>query len=178
MVLQWKETRNFIIKYLLWYFVVCLVLIAGMKLYKNRSYSADKLEMMISTLSKSRDLTDDPCKYAIFGEPTTAQQQYIKIYIFCTTSSKSLNSMDLRAIKDNTVGGALKELGRINGFKVTLNEEKIILGDKKELKNDSWVCLQNRKKVLNFEDALIQRGTIDCFNGLTDAGIINFYETF
>jgi hypothetical protein len=178
MVLQWKETRNFVVKYLLWYIVVCLIFVAGMKWYKKRNYSQSKLETMISTVSKSRDLTDDPCKYAIFGEPTTAQQQYIKIYIFCTKSSKSLNSMDLRAIKDKTVGGALAELGRINGFKVSLKEGKIILGDNKDLKNDSWVCLQNRKKVFNFGEELIQKGTIDCFNGLTDAGIINFYETF
>lgn len=88
-----------------------------------------------------------------------------------------MNSMDMRAIKDKTVGGAIRELGRVNGFDVRISDNKIVLGKKPELKNDLWVCQQNRKTIKNFNDELIQKGTVECFNGLTEKEIIKAYAT-
>jgi len=83
----------------------------------------------------------------------------------------------LRAIKNKSVIGAVIELGRINGFPVTKNDNKITIGKSQNLKEDNWVCMQNRIKILNIDDPIIQKGTIDCFNGRSDAEIIKFYET-
>ena len=178
MILKWKNTRKFVFFYLLGYFVFCLLLFVEMRWYKNRNFSPKKLETMLSTVSSLRDKTDDPCKYAIYGEPATAQLQYVKVNIFCSANSKSINTMDLRAIKGKTVAGAIQELGRVNGFPVKITSNNIVIGNRYDLKNSEWTCMQNRVKVSNLNETIAQKGSIDCFNGLTKEGIVKFYETY
>lgn len=177
MILKWKDTWRFVSIYLLGYLILCVVLFVGMKWYRQKNYSPEKLETMLSSVSSKRDKTDDPCKYAIYGEPATAQLQYVKVNIFCSGKSRSVNSMDMRAIKEKTVIGAIKELARVNNFPIEISKNKIVVGNRSDLKNDSWICLQNRVKIENFDDQLVQKGTIDCFNGLTETEITKFYET-
>lgn len=176
MLLKWKETSRFLFRYLVGYLIVCVVIFVGMRLYKERNFSPQKLETMFSEVSKQRDVTDDPCKYQISGEPATAKLEFVKVNIFCNSASKSINSMDLRAIKDKTAAGAIKELARINGFPVEISAGKIVVGKRSDLKNDAWICLQNRKKIVDFSEALVPKGTINCFNGPTFEELITSYE--
>ena len=70
--------------------------------------------------------------------------------------------MDLRAIKEKTVGGALTELARINGYTGNRN---------------NWICKLNRKPFVSFEEKLESKATVDCFLGLSEKEIAKYYET-
>lgn len=175
MDLKWRETRRFLTQYMMVYVCLVVVLFLGLRWYKNKNFSKEKLEIMMTMVSGLRDKTSDPCKYAVLGEPTTAGLDYLKVNIYCTEKSKSLNSMDLRAIKERTVMGAIKELARVNGFEVKLDGSKIFLGS--EESNKSWICKNNRASLGNFSDVVYPKTTIDCFRGLSENEIIKFYES-
>ena len=160
-------------KYMLFYLCLVILIFFGLRWYKQRYYSPEKLEEMIVAVSALRDKTDDPCKYSLLGDPVSAKLEYIKVNLYCDKESKTINSMDLRAIKDRTVGGAIRELARVNGFEVNIDKEKFSMGTKDETK---WKCLQDNVPVTDFETQLIQRATIECFNGFSKGEMLQFYE--
>lgn len=173
---KWKSTVRFVFAYLVGFTFISVALFLFLRFYKNRNFSEEKLETMISTVSNLRDKTDDPCRYAIYGEPATAKLQYIKVNLYCGSGSKSINTMDLRAIKDNTVGGALKELARVNNFQAIIKNRSVTLGERKDLRGE-WLCMYNRKIVTDYSQSLSEKGVIDCVNGLEEKLVDKFYET-
>jgi hypothetical protein len=162
---SWKKTFIFLAKYFCGYLFFAVIFYFGVSIHKNRNYSQQKLDEMMTTVSPLRDTTKNPCQYSILGDPNSAGEMYLKLNLFCKNGEKSLNSMDLRAIKDKTVWGAVVELGRINGF------DKIVI-DKNQ-----WVCFQNRKPILSTLENLKNSATLDCFEKMTVEQIEKYYET-
>lgn len=155
----WKTTGKFLTFYLLIYVVVASGLYWGLKTYSQKKFSPEKLRVMMNTVSKYRDTTTDPCKYSIFGDPATSQGDYAKVFINCSADKKVTNSIDLRAVGDKTIGGVIKEIGRINGFEVKIASGNLYLGD--DTKN--WSCYENQKRIQDFGRAIEQKATVECF---------------
>ena len=89
-------------------------LIFGLTGIHKRSFSRTWLDSMISTGGRGKQLTTDPCAYAMAGEPN-AGGKYIKLIITCKDRRQSWNTFDVRAIKADTLEQLLNEFGRING---------------------------------------------------------------
>jgi|GEM_PF-1931735 hypothetical protein len=169
----WKETKVFLTRYLEIYILVAVFMFFGLKWHKNKNYSTEKLEEMMVSVSDLRDKTDDPCKYSILGDPVAAKFDYIKVFIFCGDGTKSTNSMDLRAVKEKTVIGALRELGRVNGFEVKYEDNRLFLG---KYSSPDLKCFQNQKFVNDFGTDIKVSGTIECYYNFLPKEIAVFYE--
>lgn len=98
------------------YLAVSLVIFWGTNLIKDR-FSREKLQYLTGTTGKSKQLTIDPCAYAIVGEPNAAEK-YIKLIVTCKDGRQSRNTFNASVINTNTLEDLLKEFGRVNGVSV------------------------------------------------------------
>jgi len=112
---------GFLKKYFVGYFIFVALFVVFLRWHKARVYSDVLLTQMLIFPSQSKDVTEDPCFYNIVGEPSTPGQ-YLKLSIDCRDKRANF-TLDFRAIREKTVGGAIKELFRING--VTLDPAKL-----------------------------------------------------
>ncbi len=128
--------------------LVFLLIFFGLKRH-GKFFSADKMEEMMVRVSESRDLTDDPCKYAIKGDPKTLD--YIKIDFWCRGGDSSRSTLDRKGMPKTSLNGVFDEYYRILGLDV----EKI-------RGSDSWQCLVNGKAVADWEMEVGPQSTISC----------------
>ncbi len=141
--------------------------------YSKSKFVESELENAMTSVSISREITGDPCLYSILGDPLYAKDMYAKLNIYCSGDNKqSKNSVDLNAVNGDSIYDLFREVGRVNGFKVTLNNNNIELG---ELKNtggiNNWNCYYGLERILDFNEKLKKSSSISCFYGLTDAQI-------
>ena len=163
---QLPSWKNIFVKIGIFYFgllVFCISLFFCIQNYYHRNYSAEKLESMMTTVSKYRDMTDDPCKYSISGDPLTAKNNYAKIFLHCQNGTVSGNTLDLRAIKGKTWYDLFFESGRINGYTVSLKNNTLKLGAFDNL----WNCYLGTQKVNDFQQIAMPTTRIDCYYGTT-----------
>ena len=117
---------------------------------------------MIVSTSVYKEITDDPCKWSVIGDPD-AKDSYIKLNIFCD-DGKSLNTLDLRAIKKTTIADVLHEFSRMQGIdNLIINEagEIVSWGKYTNSENKSWSCKIDIFKV-NLNDEAVPKSNIDC----------------
>ena len=104
-------------KEILWlltgYVLISLFVFVGTSFAKGR-FTKEGLNYLVTASGKSKQLTTDPCAYAIAGEPNAAGK-YIKLIVTCKDGRQSWNTFDANAIKTDTLEDLLKEFGRING---------------------------------------------------------------
>lgn len=121
-----------------------LVMVLLLRANKDRNYREDDLSELMLTQAKFKGQTDDPCLYSIVGEPSTPGQ-YLKLTFKCP-GKEARFSLDFGAISDKTVGGAIRELFRING--VVLDPPKLS-------------CKQGGREV-KLADPIVAQDNIEC----------------
>ena len=148
-----------------------------LKSYYGRKFSEENKEKMIVSTSVYKEITDDPCKWSVIGDPD-AKDSYIKLNIFCDDGGylfhaqcdifcddgKSLNTLDLRAIKKTTIADVLHEFSRMQGIdNLIINEagEIVSWGKYTNSENKSWSCKIDIFKV-NLNDEAVPKSNIDC----------------
>jgi len=150
--------RGSFIKFLLFYLTIfyALVFVAFglLKNYQNKNYSEENLENLLSGYARWRDKTDDPCKYAIVGDPINSGEDYVKVNFYCG-DRKSMNSFSLKTMKKNkTYKNILEEIARINGF-----ESQVILDP-----SSQWICYTGNKRIDDYSIKVQKKSTIDCLS--------------
>lgn len=111
-----------IIRLTLVYFLITGVVIGGTLLLRKR-FSEEWLDRMITSGGSGKQLTTDPCAYAIAGEPN-AGGRYIKLIVTCKDNRQSWNTFDTRAIKADDLEQLLNEFHRINGISAETKKYK------------------------------------------------------
>ncbi len=106
-------SKREIIRLVVIYLVISLAIFVTTSL-KKKAFSAAWLEKMVTTHGTGKQLTTDPCAYAVAGEPN-AGGRYIKLIITCKDKRQSWNTFDVRAIRADTLEQLLNEFQRING---------------------------------------------------------------
>lgn len=96
------------------YITVALAVFLSTSFSKKR-FSESWLDQVVSTKGRAKQLTEDPCAYAIAGEPNAAGK-YIKLIVTCKDNRQSWNTFDVRAIQADTLEQLLIEFHRINGI--------------------------------------------------------------
>lgn len=101
-----------------WLLIIYLLLLGsvffGSLAIKGR-FSEGWLDQMVSSKGRAKQLTSDPCAYAISGEPNAAGR-YVKLVVTCKDGRQSWNTFDARAINTETLEAILLEFQRINGI--------------------------------------------------------------
>lgn len=151
-----------------------------LKLYYIRNYSAENAEKLLSSVSSYKFFSDDPCATSIVGDPIDAGLQYVKINLHCDRSSTITNTLDLRAVKQPTYRGLIQLLGNINGFRVQISDSEIdSLGGLKKSEGMRWRCFtdhQHEVEITNFNLALKEQQTVDCFYNFDDSAVNQYYD--
>jgi hypothetical protein len=96
------------------YLIISLVIFTLTSISKRR-FSEGWLDRMVSAKGRAKQLTEDPCAFAIAGEPNAAGR-YIKLIVTCAGGRQSWNTFDVRAIQADTLEQLLLEFHRINGI--------------------------------------------------------------
>lgn len=135
---------SFLKRYFIIYAVFTFGMVLFLRLHKQANYSTEKLTQIMTAQSRFKGQTDDPCLYSIVGEPSTPGQ-YLKLTFKCP-GKEARFSLDFAAIRERTVGGAIRELFRVNG--VTLDPAKLS-------------CKQGGRGV-KLDDAIVAQDNIEC----------------
>lgn len=133
-MIKWR----FILLYLIGWLLVAFGLFQFLRIRQYKLYSNFKLNEMEDSVSKWRDVTSDPCKYEIKGEPVTKGDDYIKLYFFCKDSKTSMNTLVYSIFADKKNSEVVREYARIIGF-----DPEIILN-----KNSKWSCGVDMEKII------------------------------
>lgn len=132
----------------------------------SNKFSEDKMNKTMTNVSSLRDITGDPCKYSILGDPMAAGEKYAKVNIICPDETHSNNSIDLQVLDQGRVIDLLSEVGRVNGFKVEHQDGLIQLGELRNIGgNNVWSCFVGTRKISDFEETVQNSSTVDCFYG-------------
>lgn len=164
--------------YLVVILTLAILLNIFLKSYSAANYSEAKKEELLSTPSKFKLNTGDPCMHSVYGDPTGVEEDYIKINLHCSKSKSSTNTLALKGISPDTYMGALYLLSDVNVFQAGIIPQRIDkLGDLVS-DNNQWRCFigQNRE-IKNFSDKLKPMDTINCFYEFSTDDIKKYYES-
>jgi len=132
----------------------------------RKNFTQEKLEMMIEGKSKWKVITNEPCKWAILGDPLATENSFIKLILNCPDGKNSTNTLDLRAISGSTFADLFDEYVRIQGIdRVEIDEKGRLIGLGNLQNSDDlfWTCFVNRKVTDNLRTAFKPRDQIECF---------------
>ena len=137
-------------RYLVVFYIAAgLVIGGGLYWVRSRGTKSD-FDNLIGGSSKWQQLSDDPCKFQIQGEPTDSGKNYVKISLKCK-NSHSDNTLALSAINPKTLGGVINTLATVNMFDATLL-----------LNNGRWECKLNGQ-IINSETVISPMSQINCY---------------
>lgn len=147
-----KSLIKFLSLYFFVFYFLVFIVFSFLKNHQKKNYSEENLENLLTGYARWRDKTDDPCKYAIAGDPINSGDDYVKVNFHCGKKT-STNSFSLRTMKKNkTYENILKEIARINGF-----DDQIILAP-----TSRWICYTGDKKIDDYSIEVHKKETIDC----------------
>lgn len=157
----WKELASIFILFLL----LDLLIFLSLRWHYNRRFSPEKMQEIITANSKFKEVTDDPCKWAVMGDPLATDNSYIKISVNCPGNIESSNTLDLRGVKGETFVDLLDNYSRIQGIDNLIIDEGVITGWGKLVNTDNsqWTCFVNRKEVAEIDVRYKPRDWIQCF---------------
>lgn len=138
------------------------------KVRKEKLFNSSSLETMLITPARLKGVVVDPCQYYLKGEPLGFPDNYVKLQFVCADDHKSASTLALPAIKDQTLAGVIKELARIQGFRVKedKNGQIIGLGNLINTSEREWRCLdlgEKNIKILAFSYRPRARDNLACF---------------
>lgn len=148
-----------------------------LKNYSRTNYSQEKEEVLLSSPSKFKLNTGDPCMHSIYGDPSEVKEDYIKINLHCNKNNSSANTLALKGISPDTYLGALYLLAGVNLFQAGIIPPRIDrLGDLVS-DNYQWRCFTGQNhEIKNFDDKLKPKDTINCFYEFSEDDIKKYYE--
>lgn len=171
--LTWKSLLKKIFIFYICFAIFGLLLFIFLRTYSKNKFSESNLTALITGVSHFREITEDPCKYSILGDPVTAKKMYTKVNFYCPNGTYSNNSFDLRAVPDTQISEVIKEIGRIDGFKVTSTSSSMEFGNLKNLSLlNSWKCFVGTRKINDFSAKVSPTSIIDCFYGKSEQEIL------
>jgi len=130
------------------------------------NFTPERMEMMIEGKSKWKEITDDPCKWAILGDPLATENSFIKLILNCPEGKNSTNTLDLRAVSGGAFADLFDEYVRIQGIDMVEIDEKgrlMRLGNLGNKDDLFWTCFVNRKVADNLRMAFKPRDQVECF---------------
>lgn len=148
------------------FLAIDLLLFFGLKTHYKRSYSPEKAEAMIEGISRWKEITDDPCKWSILGDPLATENSFIKLNLYCAEGKNVANTMDLTAVSGKTYEDLLKEYVRLQGIdKLTINDQGRLntLGKLESGKELKWACFINGDPDQDLRKSFKARDEINCF---------------
>ena len=133
-----KKRSNFIKIYLILYCIFSLFLYFGLRSYTQKNFNPDTLSQLIHTKSQFKDITDNPCKHQLLGEPDVGKE-YFKINFWCQDLSSARSTLSFRAFPKKDLKSILYEYSNLVGLNYdlftqqkwycTLNDQEIKLSD-------------------------------------------------
>lgn len=148
-----KQIWTVIGVYLIGYSLVVLLGAVWLRFHFKQSFSKDKLEEMLVSPSNWRDMTDNLCKYSIFGEPEVGVAKYVKIFLYCRDKKESLNTFTTNALVGDSFREIITEFARVMGFDKNL----ILTG------SGRWKCKIDEIEIIDFETKVNNKMTIKCY---------------
>ena len=101
-----------------------------------------------------------------------AGKKYAKFNVYCPDGKHSNNSVDMRVINNPSIVDLIREVGRVNGFKVSYIDKTLELGDMKDDNElNTWSCFANKEKISDFDKKLEESSDISCFFGMDTKNI-------
>lgn len=147
------------------------IMVVSLKSHK-RTYSEGEYERMVVETSHLRRVFS-PCHRAIFGDPVTAGDNFIKVFFHCGKTQEATNSIDLQAVRVSNYYELLEETGRINGFLVERKgKNEVKLGDS----DDEWQCFVDGEYIAELDEKIKVKSRVECFTGYSDVEIKEYYE--
>ena len=131
----------------------------------RKNFTQEKLEMMIEGKSKWKEITDDPCKWAITGDPWASENSFIKLNLHCP-EGEAINTLDLRGVSGLIFADLLAEYVRIQGIdRLEINDRgKLTRLGRLEDNNDlHWTCFVNFLENVSLNEKFKPRDSVDCF---------------
>ena len=163
--------------YLIYWSVFALVFFVSVKTRATTLYSNELYETLLTKVARSRPLVADPCLYSIYGDPPTAEGNFVKIFLYCNKMENSTNSFHLGVLRRDTYRDLFTELGRINSFAVDfVDNGKIRLGNDAKQTDSSWKCFSDHERITDFSQTIRKRTRIECFFNYSDRDIQKMYE--
>lgn len=168
-----KFLRNILIYLSIWGLLTGLMFVF-LRWHYKRNFSEVLYEEMLITTSARRPLVASPCLYAIYGDPATAEENFSRVYFYCSKGERATNSVDLQVLREKTYRSLLTELARINGFRISFpKSSEVVLG---ELGDAKWQCFVDGKKIDDFSAAIQPKATVECFYDYSAEMIRTHYE--
>lgn len=164
------------------YVVIILALAVGLNLflrnYRQINYSDQKKEELLTTHSKFKINTQNPCTHSIYGDPTGVEEDYIKINLYCGEDGISTNTLAIKGISPDNYLGALYLLASINLFEAGIIPLRIDKLGSLISENNDWRCFTGvDQEIKNFETRFKPKDTINCFYKFNETDIKRHYET-
>lgn len=169
------------IKSLALYLVIIFTLAIGLYLfllsYSRANYSDQKKELLLTSPSKFKINTENPCTHSIYGDPTGVEEDYIKVNLYCSNTDSSTNTLALKGISPDNYLGALYLLASVNLFEAGIIPQRIDKLGNLVSENNDWRCFAGiDQEIKNFETKLKPKDTITCFYKFSESDIRRHYE--
>ena len=148
-----KARSNFVKIYLILYCIFSIILFFGLRYYSHKKYNPDTLSQLINTKSRFKDITDNPCKHQLLGEPDVGQD-YFKINFWCQDSSSARSTLSLRAFPQKDLKSILVGYSNLVGLDYDLFTQQ------------QWYCTLNDREIKLPDWPKIEvplASTIDCY---------------
>lgn len=148
--------------------VIDLLFYFGLKKYYSGHFSRQKIEELVTKNSKFKEVTDDPCKWSILGDPWGAANTYLKLGLSCSKDHEVSNTLDLSGIKGKTFADLLREYARMQGINsIDINEGGQLkrIGSLSSTGINSWICFVNYAEASDLNRAFKGKDELDCFYG-------------
>lgn len=164
--------------YLLIVLTLSIFLNIFLRNYNKLQYSDQKKETLISSPTKFKQLTEDPCANSIYGDPGNVGNDYIKVNIHCSKDNSSSNTIELRSIRPDTYMGALQVIGNINSFEASVIPQRVDKLGSLVSDNNEWRCFTGiDSEIKNYNEKLKSLVTINCFYKFSDDEVKEYYES-
>lgn len=110
-----KIKKSWAVRYLVFFYFMAGLAMMGLKWYSELHYSEEARKKLTEENSRFVNMTENPCKHQIRGEPTDSGNDYVKIHIECKNSATD-NTLSLLSITDRRWENVIRTLANVNMF--------------------------------------------------------------
>jgi len=146
------------------FLLIDIMLFAGLRSYFRAKFSDVKMQAIIDESSDWKEKTDDPCKWAVYGDPD-AKDTYIKLFVSCPDSPSSTNTLDLRAIRGDSYDDLLSGYSKLHGIEgLIINGDGALTGWGKLINNSEsrWACYVGVEEITDLRAKVSPKSEVHC----------------
>lgn len=136
------------ISFLFIFIVIFYLVVMSVFLITNKKFINRKEYIPNEGLFFKEEIKNNACSKTVYGEPLGAENNFIKVNFYCDKNRSSKNTLSLNVLKNKNVEDVIKEVGRINDFKLENN----------------FKCYFEGKIINDFKQKIITGKTIDCLS--------------